>query len=290
MIKKKGSDYQVLDSSGNKVLGTHPTYKKALDQLQAIEASKHANKYADGGVKEDNATLRALAEKYSNIPVSKDPKKVLENSDKLTEQFDKIYKQNPQAALIAKNMYAKAMGITPGTGLDIDLDKGFYERIRGANPTLEVPQLVPGQREVINDINRVSGKVPAEMSAVVNATPSALDEQFRVKGVTDKIPTERIISKTGEEFVEDNAEKLAKTAAKRAALQGIKTGSKKLLGMVPFVGGLATAAMSGDASAALPIPESAPLGYADQSPEAQLEKGKITPDEYSRLRALVKRK
>ncbi len=34
--------YEVLDSTGKKVLGTHPTHEAALRQLRAIEASKHA--------------------------------------------------------------------------------------------------------------------------------------------------------------------------------------------------------------------------------------------------------
>ena len=41
MIKKRGSKYVVTDSSGRKVLGTHPSKAKALDQLRAIEANKH---------------------------------------------------------------------------------------------------------------------------------------------------------------------------------------------------------------------------------------------------------
>jgi hypothetical protein len=41
-IKKRGNNWVVLDKSGKKVLGTHPTHKKALKQLQAIEISKHS--------------------------------------------------------------------------------------------------------------------------------------------------------------------------------------------------------------------------------------------------------
>ena len=39
-IVKVGNDYVVYPSKGGKRLGTHPTYKKALTQLRAIEASK----------------------------------------------------------------------------------------------------------------------------------------------------------------------------------------------------------------------------------------------------------
>lgn len=40
MIKKRGSKYVVLDSTGKKVLGTHSTKASALRQLQAIEINK----------------------------------------------------------------------------------------------------------------------------------------------------------------------------------------------------------------------------------------------------------
>jgi uncharacterized membrane protein len=41
MIKKRGKKWVVLDKSGKKVLGTHPSREKAVKQLQAIEISKH---------------------------------------------------------------------------------------------------------------------------------------------------------------------------------------------------------------------------------------------------------
>lgn len=40
MIRKKGNKYQVLDSDGKEVLGTHDSREKALKQLAAIEISK----------------------------------------------------------------------------------------------------------------------------------------------------------------------------------------------------------------------------------------------------------
>ena len=43
MIKKRGSHYVVTNKAGTKVLGTHSSKKKAVKQLQAIEASKHAH-------------------------------------------------------------------------------------------------------------------------------------------------------------------------------------------------------------------------------------------------------
>lgn len=40
-ISKRGGKYIVTDSSGKKVLGSHPTREQAVNQIQAIEASKH---------------------------------------------------------------------------------------------------------------------------------------------------------------------------------------------------------------------------------------------------------
>lgn len=42
MIVKSGKGYVVKDSTGTKVLGTHPDRKSALRQFQAIEISKAA--------------------------------------------------------------------------------------------------------------------------------------------------------------------------------------------------------------------------------------------------------
>jgi hypothetical protein len=39
-IIKRGNKYMVMSSSGDKVLGTHPTKQKALKQLAAVEISK----------------------------------------------------------------------------------------------------------------------------------------------------------------------------------------------------------------------------------------------------------
>jgi hypothetical protein len=39
-IKKSGTNFVVTDKTGKKLLGKHPTKKKAVKQLQAIEISK----------------------------------------------------------------------------------------------------------------------------------------------------------------------------------------------------------------------------------------------------------
>jgi len=49
MIRKRGSMWYVLDSTGKKVLGKHKTKKEALAQLRAVEASKHS-KYGEPSV------------------------------------------------------------------------------------------------------------------------------------------------------------------------------------------------------------------------------------------------
>jgi hypothetical protein len=44
MIKKKGSQWVVTDSTGKKVLGKHKTKKEAQKQIAAVEISKKKKK------------------------------------------------------------------------------------------------------------------------------------------------------------------------------------------------------------------------------------------------------
>lgn len=44
-IRKSGDEWEVTDSSGKEVLGTHPSKKKAMAQLAAIEISKMKNEH-----------------------------------------------------------------------------------------------------------------------------------------------------------------------------------------------------------------------------------------------------
>lgn len=55
-IRKKGDEWEVADSSGKEVLGTHPSKKKAMEQLAAIEISKMKNEHDEPLPKYDNAT------------------------------------------------------------------------------------------------------------------------------------------------------------------------------------------------------------------------------------------
>lgn len=55
-IRKKGDEWEVTDSSGKEVLGTHPSKKKAMEQLAAIEISKMKNEHEEPLPKYDNAT------------------------------------------------------------------------------------------------------------------------------------------------------------------------------------------------------------------------------------------
>lgn len=55
-IRKNGDEWEVTDSSGKEVLGTHPSKKKAMEQLAAIEISKMKNEHDEPLPKYDNAT------------------------------------------------------------------------------------------------------------------------------------------------------------------------------------------------------------------------------------------
>jgi predicted nucleotidyltransferase len=54
MIVKQGNKWQVKDSSGKKVLGTHTTKQEAIDQLAAIEISKKKRKTFKEHLKESS--------------------------------------------------------------------------------------------------------------------------------------------------------------------------------------------------------------------------------------------
>jgi hypothetical protein len=63
MIVKRGNKWEVRDSSGEKLLGTHSTKEEATDQLAAIEISKKERKGFKQYVKESNElTLQYHAE------------------------------------------------------------------------------------------------------------------------------------------------------------------------------------------------------------------------------------
>lgn len=107
----------------------------------------------------------------------------------------------------------------------------------------------------------------------------SLSEGFKapVQGVTEHIKDVAQPLTSGADFTE-------KIAAKRAALQAAKAGGKKLLGAIPLIGGLATAAMTGDASAAVPV-----LGDVDSlgpAPgiDSRIENGTLTDEDKIMLR------
>lgn len=51
MIRREGGKYVVKNSAGTQVLGRHDTRREALDQLRAIEASKHRREANDGATR-----------------------------------------------------------------------------------------------------------------------------------------------------------------------------------------------------------------------------------------------
>lgn len=212
------------------------------------------------------------------------------DATKATDLYKQALAKDPRVAAMMKDKLAVAAGLMPNTGRDVALDD-YYVRIRGANPNLGEPTLVPGQKEIIDDVQKVK-QLPnnPEMSGKVFGSPDASQPTKVIKNVTDHIANDKIKSTTQAEFAQKLADIDMNRNAKLAALQAMKKGGKNLLSALPIVGGVASAVMSGDASAALPIPESAPLGYVGDSPEARLEKGQISPDEYSRLRNMIRKK
>lgn len=103
----------------------------------------------------------------------------------------------------------------------------------------------------------------------------SLSEGFAAPIKSSPINTKEIVPQiSGDDFIK-------KIADKRAA----KAAGKKLLGAVPVLGGLVSAAMTQDASAAVPILDSAEsLGPAPGSLDDRIERGTLTEEDKQLLR------
>ena len=97
------------------------------------------------------------------------------------------------------------------------------------------------QEEAID--RKISDIRKREQTPVIQDSSLSTKDVWKVKGGTDKINTKEIQKQiSGDDFVK----KIANARAAKAA-------GKKLLGAIPVVGALASAAMSEDASAAVPF-------------------------------------
>ena len=101
-----------------------------------------------------------------------------------------------------------------------------------------------------------------ESTPVIQDSSLSTKDVWKVKGGTDKINTKEIQKQlSGDDFTK----KIADIRAAKAASKGL---GKKLLGAIPIVGALASAAMSEDASAAIPLldeAESVGMSAADEN-------------------------
>lgn len=148
----------------------------------------------------------------------------------------------------------------------------------------------------------------------LKSAPVEMVDDFRKTAVRD-LPVEKINTvgepqklKSGGEFLADQVVRDARKNAlqevgdtlnykdlkKQFASKARSAAGKKFLGAVPVVGGLLSAAMSGDASAAVPLLESAEsLGPEAGTFDNRLEQGLLTEEdkqqlamEQARIRAL----
>lgn len=96
MIKKQGKNWVVTDSSGKKILGTHPSKERAMKQLAAVEISKKEKKQTMQS-EEHNYKLRCAA-------LNEIKKRLIEEIKSLNEELvaqavsqgAKQAQQNPQ--------------------------------------------------------------------------------------------------------------------------------------------------------------------------------------------------
>lgn len=142
------------------------------------------------------------------------------------------------------------------------------------------PQVIKNVTDKINS-KEVIGVVP-EVTEKINT--NLLHK--KIPKATEKILDSKMTVKSGEEFAENIAKKLARNKAlKKAAGNAIGKFAKTGLKSLPLIGGAIAALSSGDASAAVPIlSEAESLGPKEGSPSSVIEDMSASPEE--RLKAL----
>jgi len=164
--------------------------------------------------------------------------------------------KGPEAKQMALEIARKKLGKQP-EGVDL---ANFSTKIAPPDALNEARQMVKGSGGHIEDISRVSDKVPLDGTKNV------------IKGVTDKLSKDYLKELTGDEFTTKIASSLSK--------------GKKLAAGLPLVGGLAGLA-SGDLFAATPVVgdalETEELGPDRGSLEYKLESGDKLSDDEKRI-------
>lgn len=133
--------------------------------------------------------------------------------------------------------------------------------------------------EMVDDFQKPFSKdVPAE-----KITNPILPIKSQAEFEADKIIRESRKAAVEEAGNKLNYNELRKEFAQKAKLAA--KGGKRLLGAVPILGGLASAAMSGDASAAVPLlGEADNLGPEKGSLDYRIETGTLTEEDKQNLR------
>lgn len=120
-----------------------------------------------------------------------------------------------------------------------------------------------------------------ELNRLKNSTEDVIKDKTlsqgfnkTIEGVTEHIDNSPHPRTSGDDFVK-----------KIANFRTAKALGKKVLGAVPVLGGLASAAMSGDASAAVPLlGEADNLGPAAGTLDHRIEMGQLTDEDKAQLR------
>ena len=171
-------------------------------------------------------------------------------------------------------------------------------RIRRELNMAPAPSMVDDfQKPLVKDIPREKIKTLGEIQPIKPASEHMANEIIRKAAVEqvgdslDYLKPKKV--KDTSEYLYD-AGKYLKEFKDKARLAARSTVGRKVLGAVPLLGGLASAAMSGDASAAVPLLDSAEsLGPEAGSLEYRMENGLLTDQdkqqlalEQARMRAL----
>ena len=148
--------------------------------------------------------------------------------------------------------------------------------IKGATTkidTKEVTRLTPDNFKKVQSNLKAKSAIKSKLNAAIKS-----GNKDAVKGIIQQVGS--VAKKTGNtSFMKDLIKRVSKSKLAKGA-------TKKLLGAIPLVGGIASAISSGDIRAAVPgLDMIDPLGAKEGSLNQRIESGTLSPEEIEKIKA-----
>lgn len=188
MIVKKGNKWEVRDSSGKKVLGTHPTKQQAIKQLAAVEISKKERKKK---VQENNELINNFMNPIENFYMLKcaqleEERKLLQKQlNAILEDIGTIAQQAPQQQEVSPKI-SKVKGKKPSDGVEdpeeMDLEQKVMSPQYGLAPTPQKAAAIADLLKKYSDnpnTPQVEQPRDATWQSVNTSIGRAMDEKLR---------------------------------------------------------------------------------------------------------------